>query len=155
MGSVEQSIDLEVPVKTAYDQWTQFEDFPKFMDGVKEIRQIDDTHLHWKAEIAGRVKEWDAEITEQRPEERVAWKATDGSPNAGVVTFHRLSDTRSRLMVQIEHEDDGVVEKVGSALGADTRQIKHDLERFKELVEAHGASGSWGGEVEGGRRVDS
>ena len=96
MGSVEQSIDLDVPVKTAYDQWTQFEDFPKFMKGVKEIRQIDDTHLHWKAEIAGHVKEWDAEITEQHPDERVAWKATDGSPNAGVVTFHRLSDDTSR-----------------------------------------------------------
>ena len=84
MGSVEQSIDLDVPVKTAYDQWTQFEDFPKFMKGVKEIRQIDDTHLHWKAEIAGHVKEWDAEITEQPPDERVAWKATDGPPAIGV-----------------------------------------------------------------------
>ncbi|MEO9173981.1 MAG: SRPBCC family protein [Gaiellales bacterium] len=147
MGSVEQSIDLEVPVKTAYDQWTQFEEFPRFMKGVKEIRQIDDTHLHWKAEIAGHVKEWDAVITEQHPDERVAWKAVDGSPNAGVVTFHRLSDTQSRLMVQIEHEEDGVLEKVGSALGADTHRVKGDLERFKELVEAHGATGGWRGNV--------
>jgi len=150
MGSVEQSIDLDVPVKAAYDQWTQFESFPKFMKGVKEIRQIDDTHLHWKAEIAGHVKEWDAEITEQHPDERVAWKATDGSPNAGVVTFHRLSDTSSRLMVQIEHEEDGLLEKVGSALGADTHRVKGDLERFKELVETHSTSGGWRGDVEAG-----
>jgi uncharacterized membrane protein len=150
MGSVEQSIDLEVPVSTAYDRWTQFEEFPAFMKGVKEIRQLDDTHLHWKAEIAGHVKEWDAEITEQHPDERVAWKAVDGSPNSGVVTFHRLSDTQSRLMVQIEHEEDGVLEKVGSALGADTHRVKGDLERFKELVEAQGANGGWRGDVEAG-----
>jgi uncharacterized membrane protein len=155
LGSIEQSIDLDVPVKTAYDQWTQFEDFPKFMKGVKEIRQIDDTHLHWKAEIAGQVKEWDAEITEQRPDERVAWKATDGTQNAGVVTFHRLSDRQSRVMVQIEHEEDGLLDKVGSALGADTHRVKGDLERFKELVEARGgATGAWRGEVDRGTRVD-
>ena len=148
VGSIEQSIDLDVPVETAYDQWTQFEEFPKFMRGVKEIRQIDDTHLHWKAEIAGHLKEWDAEITEQRPDERVAWKATDGSPNAGVVTFHRLSDDQSRLMVQIEHEEDGLLEKVGSALGADTHRVKGDLERFKELVETHGTTGGWRGDVD-------
>jgi uncharacterized membrane protein len=154
LGSVEQSIDLDVPVKTAYDRWTQFEEFPRFMKGIKEIRQIDDTHLHWKVEIGGHVKEWDAEITEQRPEERVAWKATDGSPNAGVVTFHRLSDDQSRLMVQIEYEEDGLLEKVGGALGADTHRVKDDLQRFKELVEAHGATGAWRGEVERGTRVD-
>jgi uncharacterized membrane protein len=154
LGSVEQSIDLDVPVKTAYDRWTQFEEFPRFMKGIKEIRQIDDTHLHWKAEIGGHVKEWDAEITEQRPEERVAWKATDGSPNAGVVTFHRLSDDQSRLMVQIEYEEEGLLEKVGGALGADTHRVKDDLQRFKELVEAHGATGGWRGEVEHGARVD-
>jgi uncharacterized membrane protein len=154
VGSIEQSIDLDVSVEIAYDQWTQFEEFPKFMRGVKEIRQIDDTHLHWKAEIAGHVKEWDAEITEQRPDERVAWKAIDGSPNAGVVTFHRLSDDQSRLMVQIEHEEDGLLEKVGSALGADTHRVKGDLERFKELVEARGATGAWRGEVERSTRVD-
>jgi uncharacterized membrane protein len=148
MGTVEQGIDLDVPVRTAYDRWTQFEDFPQFMKGVQQVRQIDDTHLHWKAEIAGHTKEWDAEITEQHPDERVAWKATDGSPNAGVVTFHRLSDSSSRLMVQIEHEEDGVVEKVGSAHGADTHRVKGDLERFKELVETHGAAGGgWRGDV--------
>jgi uncharacterized membrane protein len=150
MGSVEQSIDLDVPVTTAYDRWTQFEDFPKFMKGVKDVKQIDDTHLRWKAEIAGHEKEWDAVITEQHPDERVAWKSTDGSPNAGVVTFHKLSDSKSRVMVQIEHEDDGVVEKVGSMLGADTHRVKGDLERFKELVEARGDAGGWRGEVDNG-----
>ena len=148
MGSVEQSIDLAVPVSTAYDRWTQFEDFPHFMEGVEEVRQIDDTHLHWKVEIAGHVKEWDAEITEQHPDERVAWKATDGSPNAGVVTFHRLSDDTSRVMVQIEYEAEGLTEKAGSAIGADAYRVKGDLERFKERVETQGASNGWRGEVD-------
>jgi uncharacterized membrane protein len=152
MSSVEQSIELAVPVRVAYDQWTQFESFPTFMDGVEEVRQIDDTHLHWKAKVAGREVEWDAVITEQLPDERVAWKATDGTANSGVVTFHRLSDQSSRVMVQIEHESDGVMEKVGSALGADTREVKSSLQSFKELVEGqHGATGAWRGEVEGGR----
>ena len=121
------------------------------MDGIEEVRQIDDTHLHWRAEIAGHVTEWDAVITEQIPEERVAWKSTDGTANSGVVTFHRLSDDSSRVMVQIEHESQGVMEKVGSALGADTREVKNSLERFKDLVEGRGsATGAWRGEVKRG-----
>jgi uncharacterized membrane protein len=152
MSTVEQSIDIDVPVRVAYDQWTQFESFPQFMDGVEEVRQIDDTHLYWRAKVAGRDVEWDAVITEQLPDERVAWKATDGKANAGVVTFHRLSDDSSRIMVQIEHESDGVMEKVGSALGADAHQVKNSLERFKELVERRrGATGAWRGTVEGGQ----
>ena len=151
MSSVEQSIDIDVPVSVAYDQWTQFESFPQFMDGIEEVRQIDDTHLHWRAEIGGHDVEWDAVITEQLPDERIAWKSTDGTANAGVVTFHRLSDDASRVMVQIEHETNGVMEKVGSALGADSRQVKNSLERFKELVERRGAaSGAWRGEVDQG-----
>ena len=117
MSTVEQSIDVDVPVRVAYDQWTQFESFPEFMPGVEEVRQVDDTHLHWRASFSGHEVEWDAVITEQLPDERVAWKATDGKANAGVVTFHRLSDQSSRVMVQIEHESDGLMEKVGSALG--------------------------------------
>ena len=149
MSTVEQSIDIDVPVSVAYDQWTQFESFPEFMDGIEEVRQIDDTHLHWRAKIGGHEVEWDAVITEQLPDERVAWKATDGKANAGVVTFHRLSDDSSRIMVQIEHESDGVMEKVGSALGADKREVKNSLERFKELVEQPGRRhGSWRGEVQ-------
>ena len=151
MSSVEQSIDVDVPVRVAYDQWTQFESFPSFMDGVEEVRQIDDTHLHWRAKVAGHEAEWDAVITEQIPDERVAWKATDGKANAGVVTFHRLSDSSSRVMIQIDHEAEGVMEKVGSALGADTREVKSSLQRFKDLVEGRGqATGAWRGEVEGG-----
>jgi uncharacterized membrane protein len=152
MSTVEQSIEVDVPVRVAYDQWTQFESFPSFMDGIEEVRQLDDTHLHWRANVSGREVEWDAVITEQLPDERIAWKATDGKPNAGVVTFHRLSDESSRIMVQIEHESDGVMEKVGSALGADSHQVKNSLERFKELVERQrGSTGAWRGTVEGGR----
>jgi uncharacterized membrane protein len=152
MSTVEQSIDLDVPVRVAYDQWTQFESFPQFMDSVEEVRQVDDTHLYWKAKVAGHEAEWDAVITEQIPDERVAWKATDGKANAGVVTFHRLSDQSSRVMVQIEHESEGMMEKVGSALGADTREVKSSLQSFKELVERRqAATGAWRGEVDEGR----
>jgi uncharacterized membrane protein len=151
MATVEKSIDIDVPVRVAYDQWTQFESFPRFMDGVEEVRQLDDTHLHWRAKVAGREVEWDAVITEQIPDERVAWKATDGKANAGVVTFHRLADDATRVMVQIEHEADGIMEKVGSALGADTREVRNSLEQFKELVEERGrAEGAWRGEVDRG-----
>ena len=148
MTTIEQSIDLEVPVRAAYDQWTQFEDFPKFMKGVEEIRQLDDRHLHWVAELGGTRHEWDAEITEQLPDERVAWRNTDGKDNAGVVTFHKLDDQRSRVMVQIDFVPEGIKEKVGSAINAPDRQVKGDLERFKELVESQGgAGGGWRGEV--------
>jgi len=150
MSTVEQSIDIAVPVRVAYDQWTQFESFPQFMDGIEEVRQLDDTHLHWRANIGGHDVEWNAVITEQIPEERVAWRSTDGTPNAGVVTFHRLGDESSRVMVQIEHETEGVMERVGSALGADTRTVKNSLEQFKDLVEKRGATGAWRGEVDHG-----
>jgi uncharacterized membrane protein len=149
MTTIEQSIDLDVPVRAAYDQWTQFEEFPKFMKGVEEIRQLDDRHLHWVAELGGSRHEWDAEITEQLPDERVAWRNTDGKDNAGVVTFHKLDDARSRVMVQIDFVPEGIKEKVGSALNAPDRQVKGDLERFKELVESKGGpdEGGWRGEV--------
>jgi uncharacterized membrane protein len=148
MATIEQSIDVEVPVETAYNQWTQFEEFPRFMEAVEEVRQLDDTHLHWIAELGGSRHEWDAVITEQHPDERVAWRNTDGKENAGVVTFHRLDDNRSRVMVQMDFVPEGIKEKLGSALGAPDRQVKGDLERFKELIEARGGeSGSWRGEV--------
>jgi uncharacterized membrane protein len=148
MASIEQSIEVDVPVQTAYNQWTQFEEFPAFMDGVEEIRQIDDTHLHWVAEFGGSRHEWDAEITEQLPDERVAWRNTDGKDNAGVVTFHKLGDDRSKIMVQLDFVPEGIKEKVGSALGFDDRKVKGDLERFKELVEKRGTeTGAWRGEV--------
>ncbi|HET6171358.1 MAG TPA: SRPBCC family protein [Gaiellales bacterium] len=151
MSTVEQSIDVDVPVSVAYDQWTQFESFPQFMHGIEEVRQLDATHLHWRANFGGHVVEWDAVIAEQLPDERIAWRSTDGKANAGVVTFHRLSDDSSRVMVQIEHESEGIMEKVGSALGADTHEVKSNLNRFKELVEDRGrASGAWRRTVEHG-----
>jgi len=155
MASVEQSIDVAAPVRTVYNQWSQFEEFPRFMEGVKEVRQVDSTHLHWVAEIAGQVREWDAEIAEQIPDERVAWRSTDGARNGGVVTFHRLADEETRIMLQLEYEPDGLLEKAGSALGMVEHRAKADLERFRDFVEAEGMeTGAWRGEVRGGEPVD-
>jgi uncharacterized membrane protein len=149
MPSVEESVEVEVPVSTAYNQWTQFEEFPSFMDGVEQVKQLDNTHLHWVAEIGGHREEWDAEITEQLPDERIAWRATSGKGNAGVVTFHRLEDQRCKIMLQLDWESEGMVEALGAMLGQDDRKVKGDLERFKELIETRGAeSGAWRGEVE-------
>jgi uncharacterized membrane protein len=149
MSRVEQSIELNVPVRTAYNQWTQFEEFPQFMEGVESVTQLDDTHLRWIAEIGGKTHEWKAEITEQHPDERVAWRSVDGKSNAGVVTFHRLEDQRCKIMVQMDYEPEGVIETVGSAIGADERRVKGDLERFRDLIESRGVeSGAWRGEVD-------
>ncbi|HET9214710.1 MAG TPA: SRPBCC family protein [Gaiellaceae bacterium] len=154
MASVTESIDVNVPVTTAYNQWTQFEEFPRFMEGVKSVSQLDDTHLRWTAEVGGKEHHWTAEVTEQLPDERVAWKAIEGQGNAGVVTFHRLGDNESRVTVQLDHETEGMIEALGSALGADSRRVKGDLERFKELIESRGVeSGAWRGEVEQGQRL--
>ena len=148
MATIEQSMDVEVPIETAYAQWTQFEEFPQFMDGVEEVRQLDDRRLHWVADFGGSRHEWDAEITEQSPEERVAWRNTDGKDNAGVVTFHKLDDDKTRVMVQMDWVPEGIKEKIGDKLGAADRRVKGDLERFKELIESRGAaSGAWQGEV--------
>ena len=149
MSTIEQSIDVNVPVHTAYNQWTQFEEFPRFMEGVEEVRQLDERRLHWRANIGGRVEEWDAVITEQHPDERIAWKNTTGAANAGVVTFHRLVDNKTRIMLQMEYEPQGVVENLGDLLGVVSRRVAHDLERFKEFIEARGhETGAWRGEVE-------
>ena len=148
MSLIEKSIEINVPVNTAYNQWTQFEEFPKFMEGVKEVKQTDDTHLHWKADIAGKEKEWDAEITEQIPDERIAWRARDGAMNAGVVTFHRLSDKKSKVMLQMEYDPEGVVEKAGDAVGVVSQRVLGDLERFKRYIANRGhETGAWRGSV--------
>jgi uncharacterized membrane protein len=142
------TIDVDVPVRTAYDQWTQFETFPRFMEGVEEVRQVTDTRLHWVAEIGGVRREWDAEITEQRPDERIAWRSLDGAHHAGVVTFHRLDDRRTRVMLDLEFEPEGFAEQAGDKLGVVGRRIEGDLGRFKEFIEHRGAeSGAWRGEV--------
>ena len=148
MSTTEQSIEVKVPVRTAYNQWTQFEDFPKFMEGVKEVKQLDDVTLHWKAEIAGQEREWDAKITEQTPDQRIAWTNIGGAENAGVVTFHRIDDNTSKVMLQIEFDPEGAVETIGDALGAVKLRIKGDLERFKKFIESRGQeTGAWRGEV--------
>ena len=113
MATIEKSIDVEVPVRAAYNQWTQFEEFPRFMEGVLEVRQLGDRQLHWRAKIAGQEKTWDAEITEQIPDDRIAWRARSGAANAGVVTLHRITDGRTRIMLQLEYEPEGMVEKAG------------------------------------------
>ncbi|HEY7874596.1 MAG TPA: SRPBCC family protein [Actinomycetota bacterium] len=149
MSSIEQSIEVNVPVSTAYNQWTQFEEFPQFMEGVEQIQQLDDSSLKWVAEIAGQRREWDAKITEQTPDQRIAWTNIDGPTNAGVVTFHRIDDNKSKVMLQMEYEPEGAVEKAGDVLGIVKGRIKGDLERFKEFIESRGSeTGAWRGEVE-------
>ena len=149
MATIEKSIEVNVPLATAYNQWTQFEEFPRFMEGVKEVRQIDDKRLHWVAEIAGKNEEWDARITEQKPDERVAWTSEGAAMNAGVVTFHKLDDAKTKVMLQLDYEPEGAVESVGSALGFVTRRVEGDLGRFKEFIEERGMeTGGWRGTVE-------
>ena len=147
-STIERSVDVAVPVRTAYNQWTQFEEFPRFMEGIREVRQLDATHLHWKANIGGKVKEWDAVITEQKPDLRIAWTNTTGTRNAGVVTFHRLADDQTRVMLQIDYEPEGFVENVGDLLGVVSARVRGDLERFKRFIESRGSeTGAWRGEV--------
>jgi uncharacterized membrane protein len=149
MSTIEESVVVDVPIATAYNQWTQFESFPEFMEGVESVQQLDDKRLRWVAEIAGNRREWDAEITEQRPDERVAWRSTNGAPNAGAVTFHRLGDDQTKVMVQIDFEPEGAVESFGDALGMVKRRTSGDLERFKAFIEARGAeTGEWRGEID-------
>ncbi len=148
MPTVEKSIEVNAPVSTVYNQWTQFEEFPKFMDGVREVHQIDDTRLVWHANIAGQDESWEAEVTEQIPDKRVAWRNKTGAINAGVVTFHYIDEKKARVMVQMDYEPEGIVESVGDKLGFMTRRVEGDLERFKELVESRGEeTGGWRGQV--------
>lgn len=149
MTQIIETIDVAVPVATAYNQWTQFESFPEFLDEVESITQIDDTHTRWKVTVGGASREFDAVITEQHPDERVAWNSMGGDTNhAGVVTFHKLGDDMTRVTVQIDWEPEGLLEKVGSLVGAGKHAVKKDLENFKELVESRGAeTGAWRGEV--------
>ena len=148
MATVEKSIEVNVPVRKAYDQWTQFESFPQFMDGVDEVTQKSDTLTHWKISIAGVKREFDAKITEQRPEERVAWTAVDGVDHSGVVTFHKLDADKTRVTLQLDTKPEGFVEKAGDAVGLTKSNTKGDLERFKKFIESTGhETGAWRGEV--------
>jgi uncharacterized membrane protein len=155
MASIQKSIDVGVPVSVAYDQWTQFEEFPQFMTGVVEVRQVDDTHLHWIAEIEGERQEWDAEIVEQVPDRVIAWRSTGGLQNHGRVEFEPI-DKGTRVDVTIEYDAEGMKESVGALLGFDGRQVENDVERFRELVEAREVpTGAWRGTVESGEVVQS
>ena len=149
MSEILEAIDVDVPVSTAYDQWTQFETFPTFMEGVKSVRQLDDRTLEWKADVAGREKTWTAKITEQTPDQRIAWTATEGAHNAGVVTFHRLDAGRSRVTLQLDVDPEGPIENVGDALGLVKGRVKGDMERFKDFIEHRGTeTGAWRGEID-------
>ena len=154
MTTIEKTIDVDAPISAVYNQWTQFEDFPKFMGGVESITQIDDAHLHWKVSIAGVEREFDAEITEQHADERVAWKSTgpstgDAPQHAGVVTFYRLSDDSTRVTLQIDWQPEGLIEKAGALLQVDDLQVASDLDKFKQLIEAQGIeTGGWRGDID-------
>jgi uncharacterized membrane protein len=148
MANLHKSIDIDVPVRVAYNQWTQFEEFPSFMESIDEVRQLDDKHLRWRAALSGVEKEWDTEITEQVPDRRIAWRTTAGAQNQGVVQFEALAPDRTRVTVDVEYQPEGVVEKVGDMLGMVSSNIEDDLENFKEFIESRGReTGAWRGEI--------
>jgi uncharacterized membrane protein len=150
MAHVSESIRVDCPVNEAYNQWTQFVEFPRFMDGIERVDQTDDTHLHWVAKIAGRRAEWDAEITEQVPDKVIAWKATKGATNSGRVQFQGDND-QTEISLEMEVEPSGTLERAADMMGYLQQQVHEDLDRFKQLIESRGqASGSWRGKVEDG-----
>jgi uncharacterized membrane protein len=152
MERIEKAFEIDVPVRAAYDQWTQFEQFPRFMEGVREVRQIDDTHLHWRASVGDKEKEWDAEIVEQVPDEIIAWRSTSGAPNAGRVRFEPLSPDRTRLHLRMEYEPETAVEKAADALGVLSRKVDKTIEDFRQFIERRGReTGAWRGEVHRGQ----
>ncbi|OFJ53116.1 SRPBCC family protein [Mycolicibacterium grossiae] len=142
------SVDVDRPIDVVYNQWTQFESFPQFMEGVERIDQRDDTHTHWVIKVGGVTREFDATITEQHPEERVAWKSDSGPDHAGVVTFHRLADDKTRVTTQMDVDPEGFVENVADKLGVVKARVKGDLDRFKEFIERQSSeTGAWRGDV--------
>jgi uncharacterized membrane protein len=150
MSRFDETIDVSVPVRVAYDQWTQFEQFPQFMEGVERVDQLDDKTLRWVASIAGQRREWTAEITDQTPDVRIAWKSVDGTENGGAVLFQPLGAERTRIVLRIDAEPEGPIEKVGDAAGFPERQVEGDLQRFKEFIEAAQVpTGAWRGEIHG------
>ena len=145
--TIDESIEVNVPVSVAYNQWTQFEDFPLFMEGVDHVQQLDDTRLHWVATVAGKKTEWDAKILEQHPDRQISWISEDGKKTRGTVTFEPLSEGKTQIRLSMSYQADPL-EAVGSAAGLDSLRVHADLERFKELVESRGTeSGAWRGEV--------
>ena len=148
MSTTQKSIEIDLPVSTVYNQWTQFEDFPEFMDGVESVTQLDDKRLHWVAEIAGTREEWDAEIVDQEPDRRIAWRAVTGTTNDGVVSFEPSGPNSTRVTLDLDIEPEGLKEKVGEKLGFVSKQVEGDLERFKKFIESRQVeTGAWRGEV--------
>jgi uncharacterized membrane protein len=149
--TITESIEVNVPVSTAYNQWTQFEDFPLFMEGVEHVEQLDDTRLHWVAKVGGKTAEWDAKILEQHPDKQISWISEDGKKTRGTVTFEPIGESRTRISLSMSYQAEGLTETLGSAVGLDQRRVRGDLQRFKELIESRGAeSGAWRGEVSAG-----
>lgn len=151
MPKIQKDIVVDVPVRVAYDQWTQFESFPQFMDGVKEVVQLDEKTLRWRASVAGKEQEWEAKITEQVPDRHIAWHSTTGAPNAGSVMFQPQGDGQTRVSLEMSYEPQDAVEKAGDAVGILERRVDGDLKRFKEFIEKRGApTGAWRGEIHRG-----
>jgi uncharacterized membrane protein len=154
MDHVEKEIEVDAPVSTVYNQWTQFEEFPRFMEGVESVKQIDDKRLHWRAKVGGKDLEWDAEIFEQVPDRRIAWRSMSGAMNTGMVNFEPLGANRTRVALRLNYDPEGTVENLASALGVVSARVMGDLKRFKEFVEARGQeTGGWRGRIEG-RQVE-
>ena len=152
ISTIDESIEVAVPVSTAYNQWTQFEEFPLFMEGVDDVRQQGDTRLHWVATIGGHTAEWDAKILEQHPDEQISWISEDGKKTRGTVSFEALGDSKTRIRLSMSYQAEGPLEQLGSAAGLDAKRVSGDLKRFKELIESRGTeSGEWRGEIEAGK----
>lgn len=151
MEVIEESIEVEAPIETVYNQWTQFEEFPRFMEGVKQVKQLDDRRLHWKAEIGGKEKEWNAEIYKQVQDQEIGWRSTSGAPNRGEVRFDKAGGHKTRVTLELGYEPEGAVENIGDALGVVSMRVKGDLKRFKEFIEHRGGeTGAWRGEINPG-----
>jgi uncharacterized membrane protein len=154
MERVEKTVDVNCPIRTVYNQWTQFEEFPRFVAGVKEVRQLDDTHVHWRADVSGQDKEWDVEITEQEPDKRISWKSISGAPNAGTVRFESLGAERTRVRLVMAYEPEGVIETLGDAMGLVSARLENTAQDFKKFIESRDQeTGAWRGEVDHSRRV--
>jgi uncharacterized membrane protein len=151
MTHLEKTIDVNVPTRTAYNQWTQFEEFPRFMEGVRSVRQLDDRTLRWRVEIGGKPVEWTAIITQQQPDRVIAWQSTSGARNVGTVSFQPVGPDQCRIRLELDYEPEGAIEKTGSAIGVVSARVASDLERFKKFIEARGAeTGGWRARIQGG-----
>lgn len=154
METIEKTIEVEAPVQKVYNQWTQFEEFPRFMEGVEKVRQLDDKRLHWVAKVGGKQKEWDAEILEQIPDERIAWRSTTGTPNSGMVLFQPKDHNHTVITLQMNYEPEGATENIGEALGFLSRRVEGDLKRFRDFIQKRTTeTGSWRGEIRSGKKV--